>query len=877
MNFNKLLKFTLSGLVLAATATAYAQGEGATEPKVVTLGDGTQKTWTEFVNALNNPTSITGTVSADVQKAFDDALAAYNPYVTARNEAQKAYNEAQKNYTTLNGQYTDAQRAYQTALGAQNAAAGELKDAKANFAPAEKNLDDMNAALAKLKEEKAALDQQLRDAKAETVQVPFDWLQTAYTNANQFNEDFFADNTSSTATVYVKEVTTSGGFGAAKKNLYVSFNLTDATKEDYTKKTLLEFYNVYMADAVTAPSAIYVYFGKTNGNFNYTDGSNGCMSVTAYSGNKGFITQNILSDIKPVYNSDRYTTTEYKNQESVTNLESQIEAKTADINTKQTAIDDYKAGDYATLKSAVDNAQAAKDLADETVSTKESAMNSAKIAAEIAKSSTETAKSQWDTAESNLTAAKVDYDAAKAVYDTAVAEANSAALGNYKDVTLTDNVTATTAINDFDGAINGNGKVITVEGPAPLFKKFNGSLSKVAVNGTIFGTPGPAATYSDVAYWNGTSGAFRDESNNRTSFDKLSKLGYAAREYFGVDFANGKLAPRTDESVVYNITVFNPGNRNSDLYVQKRPDNNFLNEDNTTYTIPANRFAKSQDTGLEAYNNMIYDGVCQKAVLTDRNEFYCPENIEVKEVEYARIFKKGMNAVCLPFQLKKELNENIDALCRYDKETTDKFWFKRYAEAMEPNTPVLLIAKEDFTLSFTGSVFMDKTPDNQIVKDEGDLKDPSKSYGLLKKANSTEFQEGATGYHKIYGLKNGTFAPAASNTVEFPAFRMVVYSNNTTEAGVNAAPRHIGILDEKGVEITGEYTDVESVYTEASGITVTAGAGEINITSDADYGKVPVYTMDGKVAAMADVTAGTTTVSVQSGLYIVMGKKVIVK
>lgn len=874
MNFNKLLKFTLSGLVLAATATAYAQGEGATEPKVVTLGNGTQTTWTDFVNALNNPTTITGTVSADVQDAFDAALAKYNPFVTARNKAQEDYNEAQGNYTTLNGKYTDAQRAYQTAYDDQRAKADLLKQANANFAPAEKTLAGMNEALATLKEEKANLDQQLRDAKTETIKVPVDWLQTAYNNAEALNTAI-DDNNSSIATkiYYIKD--SEGGFFDDEVKLTVSFT----PQEGYTESSLVDFVTNVMKGADNI-AVLRVYFGKNaEGAYNYTDGSNGILSVTSYTGNKRYIVQSALGAIEPLLTNDKYTTTGYKNQEQVTSLEEQVTAKETAISDKETEIKEFTAdnSDYTTKKNAVDDAQAAKDEADEAVSTAESAMNSAKIAAEIAKSSAETAKSKWDTAESNLTAAKVDYDAAKAVYDTAVAEANSAALGVYKDVTLTADVIATTAIKDFDGAINGNGKVITVDGPTALFTKFNGSLSKVAVNGTIFGTPGPAATYSDVAYWNGTSGAFRDESNNRTSFDKLSKLGYAAREYFGVDFANGKLAPQTPESVVYNITVFNPGNRNSVLYVQKRPDNNFLQDDNTPYTIPANRFAKSQDTGLEEYNNMIYDGVCQKAVLTDRNAFYCPENIEVKEVEYARIFKKGMNAVCLPFELKKELNENIDALCRYDKETTDKFWFKRYAEPMAPNTPVLLIAKEDFTLSFTGSVFMDKTPDDQIVKDEGDLEDPSKSYGLLKKANSTEFQEGATGYHKIYGLKNGTFAPAANNTVEFPAFRMVVYSNNTTEAGVNAAPRHIGILDEKGVEITGEYTDVESIYTEASGITVTAGAGEINITSDADYGKVPVYTMDGKVAAMADVTAGTTTVSVQSGLYIVMGKKVIVK
>lgn len=889
MNFNKLLKFTLSGLVLAATATAYAQGEGATEPKVVTLGDGTQKTWTDFVNALNDPTTIKGTVSSDVQTAFDAALAKYNPFVTARKDAQDAYNEAQENYTTLNGKYTDAQRAYQTAYDDQRAKADLLKQANANFAPAEKTLADMNEALATLKEEKANLEQQLRDAKTETIKVPVDWLQTASTNANAFYTDYDNTVSDSDKKIYCKTITNTG-WGTTTTSLVVSFN--ESSKNDgYTEYSPYDFYTTFVSSE-SAIKSVKVYFGKnTNGEFNYTATTDGLLAVTSYTGAKDYIVQLALGAIEPLLTNDKYTTTGYKNQELVTSLQNQINTKQGEIDAKQKDITDYtkpasdsvEAGEYAKLQAAVTAAQAAKDLADETVSTKESAMNSAKIAAEIAKSSAETAKSKWDTAESNLTAAKVDFDEAKAVYDTAVAEANSAALGNYKDVTLTDNVTATTAIKDFDGAINGNGKVITVDGPAALFSKFNGSLSKVAVNGTIFGTPGPAATYSDVAYWNGTSGAFRDESNNRTFFDKLSKLGYAAREYFGVDFANGKLAPMTDESVVYNITEYGARNYQRVYYVQKNGDN-LRTDDNAIYSIPENMFAKTDYAALADYANMIYDGVCKKAVIKDgTTEFYCPEDITVETVEYNREFKTGMNALCLPFELEKNaLNERlggekIDVLCTYDKETSDKFWFKRKAGVIAANTPVLLLAKEDFTLSFEGEVRMKKTPEKLTVIDEGDSQDPSKSYGLFKKANSTELQ-GATEYHKIYGLKkDGKFAPAASNTVNFPAFRMVIYSNNTTESGVNAAPRHIGILDEKGVDITDQYTAVENVYTEASGITVTAGAGEINITSDADYGKVPVYTMDGKVAAMADVTAGTTTVSVQSGLYIVMGKKVIVK
>ena len=97
------------------------------------------------------------------------------------------------------------------------------------------------------------------------------------------------------------------------------------------------------------------------------------------------------------------------------------------------------------------------------------------------------------------------------------------------------------------------------------------------------------------------------------------------------------------------------------------------------------------------------------------------------------------------------------------------------------------------------------------------------------------------------------------------------------EAAAQAAPRGIGIVDEKGVEITGDLSGIGSVNADASSLTIAGGQGEIIITSDADYGKVEIYAVDGKLAAVANVIVGTTTVDVQKGLYIVMGKKVLVK
>ncbi|MDE7407926.1 MAG: hypothetical protein K2M76_05845, partial [Muribaculaceae bacterium] len=70
---------------------------------------------------------------------------------------------------------------------------------------------------------------------------------------------------------------------------------------------------------------------------------------------------------------------------------------------------------------------------------------------------------------------------------------------------------------------------------------------------------------------------------------------------------------------------------------------------------------------------------------------------------------------------------------------------------------------------------------------------------------------------------------------------------------------------------------IDNVELEGAMLDVVGAQGEIIITTEADYGKVEIYTVNGSVATVANVMAGTTTVNVPSGIYIVMGKKVMVK
>lgn len=350
---------------------------------------------------------------------------------------------------------------------------------------------------------------------------------------------------------------------------------------------------------------------------------------------------------------------------------------------------------------------------------------------------------------------------------------------------------------------------------------------------------------------------------------------------FGVDFDNNKLVNRnTDKtSIVYNITIYNTPTTSIQKYVQVK-GGKLVDATQTEVPMPINRFAKSETADLHGIANVYFadeNKTCEKVVITDREEFYCPEDIYAETVDYVRKFTAGMNSVCLPFELTKDLHADITGLCTFDKETTDKFWFKLKESAIPANTPVLLLVEEGKSIDKLdlNNITIKKT-ESQIVMDEGDEDDPSKCYGLFKLAGREEFKGGASEAYKVYGLTtNGKFSPAGPDT-KFPAFRLALYSDSAQPSTI--APRSIGIVDEKGVEITDDLlSGVESVSANASALDITTGVGEINITTEADYGMVEVYSIDGQVAAMADVKAGTTTVNVQTGIYIVMGKKVMVK
>ena len=427
-----------------------------------------------------------------------------------------------------------------------------------------------------------------------------------------------------------------------------------------------------------------------------------------------------------------------------------------------------------------------------------------------------------------------------------------------KTIVLQGNVTADETItNAFTGTINGNSYSIT----APMdgvFASFNGTISNVIVNGTFAETEGDDAKFTNVAVWNGRTGKFYNNAGDPTECKSLGELAYASRTRFGVE--NNALVKVTKDNIAYSIKLYAGDVLPTTPTYVTYDGNKFITINNgRTVNVASNQFIQSETDDLAAAN-VIYNGTAQKVVITDGVEFSCPVEVEAAEVEYTRNFQKGYNTLFLPFDYTtSDFDGATVTLATYTNVTGDKFNFTS-TKAVEANTPVLMEADGACTLT-AYNVTIKKTDEVTIGETDG-------CYGTFTATATSDVEAG-----KVFGLTgDGTFKYTGSKSQPLAAFRMfIVYNGDTTPAQTSIS-RGINIIDPDD-----DMTGIESVENDANGFAVAGGAGVITINSAADCGNVAVYAVDGRVAANAYVTAGTTTVEVPAGLYIVNGQKVIVK
>lgn len=562
-------------------------------------------------------------------------------------------------------------------------------------------------------------------------------------------------------------------------------------------------------------------------------------------------------------------------QNAVTEAEANIPGLEQDITDAESAKE--KADDaLAAAKDAVTAAVNNITITGNAVAIADAREDNASSAYEAAQMECKNATDAVELAEANLAEAQIEADRAefKKVYYTVELQDDLIA---YEQMT-----------EDFEGRIIGGGHIIEVAPDVPsLFNGFGGNINNVAINGAFAQSIYPNVVYGNVAIWeyalSEPRGTIYDAGGAPTTVRGLGQFGFAIRDRmdFGVDFKTNRIVKAQDAiSRVYHITTAMPNDSDVDHYVQLTDDGKFVSlAQPDGFTLPVNHFALTETTDLTGVDNIYFqDGNSYRShrvVIKDKEPFYCPEDINAEEVILDRKFTQGQNTACLPFPLDYSLSPMIGGISTYDSEEVDKFIFTLTATGVPANTPCIVVGKEDFTLDPIYNVQLKKTSTDQKEVLEGQPDDDSRSYGLFKKFGRDEIQGGANSY-KVYGLATSDWKwhPAAEKAV-FPSMRMVIYTEFANRQ--NQAPRRVVFRDEYGNDVTDELQTYINSVSNSEELSIEGGNGEIIITSGADHGRVAIYAVNGKQVAQADVVEGTTSVKLQNGVYVVMGKKVVVK
>ncbi len=816
MIIKKSLKITLSALLLAAGVSVYAQ---ETEKKVVTLNDAdkTPISWSDFVNALKNPPS----------GAIDEAIAA---------------------------RWQTADTAYTNAQSRQKITASKLPAAKKAYEDKNGELNGLQGTLQKKSNEYISL---VNGNKKVLVQ----WLDSVNTALNSFANawndmvDNWDGESAYTTKGYVYYKTMKQGL-TSSYNFFLYFvdeSTETPSSEEWTRATETQLFQFLLAPKSSSNAAIklakfYIYLGTdSDGQYNYTATTNGCIGFTAPNNNEEVMNTdlmtNVTQSISTLTNNDAYKLG--VNDSAIEKVEGELE----EIQESIDAINVTKGEDGLTeierLLSDYQYWDSRKTIYDQQVSD-----------------------------------AKIEYDAAKLEYDQAKEESKEGALVPYQNVILTDDITTDETISSYSGVITGNknGKpcIINYTGTGNLFTTLTGSLVNVAVNGKL--AAASSGLRNSFANWDGETGVFvAADGNTRTECSSIGQLGYAARATYGIDFANeGSIVDLTEASKVYSITVYTSPEDIVPHFAQVS-GNDFVTENGTIEIAETNTLVESADK-LDLTNVFYNDGTknySSKIIIQDRQAFYSPKEIYAEKLTYNRQFNQDKNVACLPFAMDVDKNSGIEYLCTYYKESESKFFFKEDVGTIAANTPLMIVAKNSFKLENMSGITLQPTPAGQIVEQASLANDGSKIFGTFREATRDAFGDPETSNYKVYAMSSGTFK--AANNVTIPSFRAVIHSTLKPFAGA-PADRRIAILNRDGEDITEEVeTAINGVKAEDSSLTVVGGQGVITITSEADHGQVPVYAIDGKTVATANVTEGTTTVNVKGGIYIVLGKKVLVK
>lgn len=486
-------------------------------------------------------------------------------------------------------------------------------------------------------------------------------------------------------------------------------------------------------------------------------------------------------------------------------------------------------------------------------------------------------------------------------YNAAIAAAEE-----YKDIVLGNNITVT------DGAftlgawgngsvINGNGYKIVYEGSnaGNLFTTNNGSILNMGIENGSFAITniGRIATCfqtTDKRIYN-----IYDANGASSSSVLSSELGYNLRSAFGLsinaDGTYGLLDKKTADNIVYKVQYTDAKTKSQTNFYAN------VASGNLSYNPAAskkNTFVYVQDTDIEAEaftsgKNIVVNGVCANAVLEDAtaesadDALFIPASFTATKLSYDRAFSESdMSTVCLPFSLTTAEYESlgVEKIMQFNEVdvNTNTYWFQYQNGSMAANEPYVLKFKDGKPSQADGKVFASLSNKEIAATGDKDLyaMTPTKQgsgaefLGLYTATNASVLAP--VSQYKLYGFSGGVFRPMA-NDANCKVFRTYVRTAITSTSS-QAKEFRIGLLDENGnVVENGGATGVDTVVgATGNGFSVNGANGAINITAEKSQ-KVNVYTVGGSIVKSTTVEAGSTSIPVASGMYIVNGKKIVVK
>ena len=432
--------------------------------------------------------------------------------------------------------------------------------------------------------------------------------------------------------------------------------------------------------------------------------------------------------------------------------------------------------------------------------------------------------------------------------------------------------------------IDGNYNTISCAEGATLFKSNEGEIENLVV------TTGPIAKTNTGTTFNSiertADGSYRVYAADGavTSLSTPADAAYALRYVYGYDFNSKTLAKVTADNKVYLAQYASPTTKTLISAKVNLTTTNIVGavampttnavvyiENSDAQTSLANVAVRNVDVTSDGY-----EYTCQNAVLTENSplEFYIPFKFKANKLTYKRDFTQNYATVCLPFALTSEMTEALDIqyLHQFNTVSAEGFKFLQLS-SINANEPCLIKFAEgaDKTKlnAYEGELNFEVTPGNGVLTDGKGF------YGIYKLQKVSDLMANNLHINNIlYTIQDGKFVRLTNEMKDMPfaPFRGFV-SIPATE--VDAPEYKIILLDQDGNEMD-MATDVKSVSADKDNFKVAGVNNAIEVSTD-NACDVKVYTVNGTLVKSVRVEAGTTSLSMQAGIYIVNGVKVIVK